>query len=364
MKKITFPSVFIAALLLQVPAFAAQPAAQKASAAKKTPSSAARKTAVQQPASVKTESPAVAAATVTAAVPAVEKKTHPFADALGKMKSEDVSVRRQGAVYLAQSRDPRAAEPLNAALADESGPVRKAAVEGLGLLNYREAAVKIAGLLAADKENAVRQQAAISLSFLMVQETGPALVKALEDPVPSVRYAAMRTLGALKYMPAEEPIIKILSSAGGNAARSAISALGMLQSKKAVPAILSALGGKDQYVRLEAARALGETGDISAAAGLKSCLAATEPAGLRAEAALALSRLGLKDGISTARELISSGDMSIKGQALNALVEVHDFDSLPLIQELIAAETDPAGKSALEFAAQRLNDAKAMQPGK
>jgi len=344
MKTIKIPALF--ALLVLVPALAlfAKSAPVKNRSAK---APAATSAPAQTPAA---PAPAVAA-------PAVPE-TDPFDEALANLIAEDPAVRRQGANFLAQLRSPKAAPALMGALEDAAAPVRQSAVEGLGLLAWREATTKISALLTQDTDAGVRQQAAISLSYLLDPAAGQALLEALADPVPAVRYAAMRTLGAMKYKPAEGKLRDMLEESDVNTLRSAISALGMIQSSKAAPAIISALKNPDLYVRVEAARALGDIGSASSAPELKSHLAGAEHAAVRLEAALALAKLGTGDGLPVAREFLSSPDLSLKSKALNVIVAAGDLESLALIGELAAAEKNPGAKGMLNFARQRLLDIK------
>ena len=271
-------------------------------------------------------------------------------------------MRRQGADFLTAARSQKAAPYLVKALSDESGPVRSSAVDGLCQLVYRDATGKIAEMLLQDKDPLVRQQAASSLSYMLDVTAGPSLVKALKDEATAVRYAAANTLGAMKYAPAEEPLIALLSDAGMR--RVAISALGQLQSKKAAKAIFSALSDPDRYTRLEAVRALGAIGDKSAVPELEKRLDKAEEPAVRVEAALALAKMGINTGLLTSYEFVKSPDMSLKNQALEVIGAVGDARSLQFIEELYTAEQDPMNKSVLDFTRQRLADRQKMQQKK
>lgn len=316
---------------------AAKPAAKKAAAPVK-------------PAAV--PAPAVKPAPVKPAHVVQVSTSTPFGIAVENLKSQDPAVRRQGADFLAQSRDQKAVPHLMKALADASAPVRASAADGLCQLVYRDATPRIADLLQNDKDMQVRQQAASSLSYMMDQTAGPALVKALKDAAPGVRYAAANTLGAIRYPQAEDPLIGLLADDGMR--RVAISALGQLQSKKAASAIFTALSDKDQYTRLEAVRTLGSIGDASAAPELKKRLDKAETPAVRVEAALALAKMGLTDGLTTAYEFVKASDMSLKNQALEVIGAVGDVRSLQFIEEIYAAEQDPMTKGMLDFTRQRL----------
>lgn len=356
--------------LFSAPGLYAQTTGQQAAkpAVKKTVKHAVKKAVTK--AAVAKSTAAVTAQPAHAAKPAAAKPAQavqistatPFGGAVEKLSSQDPAVRRQGADFLAQSRDQKAAPYLEKALSDVSAPVRASAVDGLCQLVYRQATPRIAELLLQDKDAQVRQQAASSLSYMMDQAAGPALVKALKDEAPGVRYAAANTLGAIRYAPAEDPLIALLADDGMR--RVAISALGQLQSRKAAPAIFKSLSDKDQYTRLEAVRALGSIGDASAAPELKKRLDKAETPAVRVEAALSLAKLGLQDGLTTAYEFVKSPDMSLKNQALEVIGAVGDARSLQFINELYAAEQDPMSKGMLDFTRQRLAARQKLQQPK
>lgn len=336
MHSILITLIFAPALLLsaQTPAPASQKDAAKPAAKK---------------AAVKAEPAAPAPAQEKAAPP-----QDPSIEALAKIKSADPLERRQAAARLGQLRNRAVAPALMQALSDESPRVRQAAADSLGLLTWREAAPKLSELLAKDTDASVRQQAAISLSYLVDPVSGPALTKALKDSEGSVRYAALHTLGVLRYAPAEDDIKDLLSSKEPNMRRGAIAALGQLQSAKSAPAIVSALKDPDIYVKSEAIKALGNIKHLPAASELAALLDKAEPAQIRMEAALALAKMQKNDGLVTAFEFVKSPELSLRSQALNVIASVGDARSLQFIGELYAAEQDPARKAELDFTRQRL----------
>lgn len=278
----------------------------------------------------------------------------PLEAAKAKLKSKDVAERRQGADMIGQSRNAKGAPALLGALSDDSPRVRQAAADALGLLAWREASPKLCDLLLKDKDASVRQQAASSLSLIMDQGAGPSLVKALDDSEPSVRYAALHTISVLRYAPAEDRVRELLGSGDSTLRRSAIAALGRLQSKKSGPAIAAALDDADPLVTAEAIKAIGVIPYAEGAPGLVKLLDAARQPSLRVEAALALAKLGRSDGLLTAYEFLKSPELSIRSQAMTVVGDVGDARSLQLIEEMYAAEQDPANKAMLDFTRQRL----------
>lgn len=332
-----------AALLLPAANLRAQTAEQKtAPPAVKNVQAASSKTpakAPAQPAAATPEKPA-------------QPVVSPFDEALAKLASADTLQRRQGAEALARLRDPRAAQPLIKRLADAEPAVRAAAVDALCQLGSREATPMISELLLKDPDAAVRQQAAGSLSFMVDQSAGPALIKAMKDKEIAVRYAAANTLGAMRYAPAEKAMLDALSD--DKLRRIAISVLGLLQSKPAAGEIAPYLADADKYTRLEAIKSLGTIGYTGSAGEMAALLAPAEDPAVRVEAALALAKLGRNDGLLTAYEFAKSPDLSLKSRSLEALYLSGDARTLQYLEDAFATENDPASKGMFDFARQRL----------
>lgn len=347
-----------AALLLPAAILSAQTAQDKtAKSAVKKATAAPAKPAARSAAKPAAKAPAKPAGSVTApAEKAPEKPAQPvvapFDEAMAKLASADPLQRRQGAEALARLRDPRGVQPLMKRLADADPAVRAAAVDALCQMASREATAKITELLLKDPDVSVRQQAAGSLSFMVDPAAGPALMKAMKDKELAVRYAAANTLGAMNYAPAEETMIDALSD--DKMRRIAISVLGLLQSKAAAKEIAPYLADADKFTRLEAIKALGSIGDAGPADDMKKLLAAAETPAVRVEAALALAKLGLNDGLLTAYEFAKSPDLSLKSKSLEALNLVGDARTLQYLEDAVATEKDPVSKNMFDFAMRRL----------
>ncbi len=354
-------------MLLPAVTLRAQTAPLKTSgtAVKKAAGKSAAKRAVKpavKPGGVSVSTAAPKAVPPAAAVLKSTAPASPFDEAVEKLGSKDSVLRRQGADLLGASRDQKAGPYLVKALSDETGAVRSSAVDGLCQLVYKQATGNISELLLKDKDVLVRQQAASSLSYMLDASAGPALIKALKDSSNSVRYAAANTLGSMKYAPAEDALMGLLSEPLMR--RVAISALGQLQSVNASSAIFHYLSDADKYTRLEAVRALGAIGDKSSAKEIEKHLGKTEEPSVRVEAALALAKMGSPAGLVTSYEFVKSPDISLKNQALEVVGAVGDARSLQFIEELYNAEKDPVNRSMLDFTRQRLAARQKMQQKK
>ena len=352
-KNIAFTAVFALALLAPS-AYSQAPVKEKASPA---PKAAVVKPAVQpaaKPAVTPAAEPAAKPATgKKAAVPAAAVQLSPFDAAVERLKSQDPDVRRQGANGLSELRDPKALPYLLKALNDSVAQVRASACEGVGFLRAREATPRLSEILTKDPQAVVRQSAAINMSYVGDRAAGPALMKALKDSDPGVRYASVRTLSVLNYGEAEDAFIRMMNDPDVNMRRGVISALGQMQSRKAVSGLRKALDDPDKYVKLEAIKALGNTGDAGVAGDLKRNLK-DEDAAIKVGTALSLAKLGDASGLDTAYEFIKSPDQMLKQQSCDTIASAGDEKSLKMLEDLSAASKDPAEKSMLDFARTRL----------
>lgn len=283
---------------------------------------------------------------------AAETPADPFQAAVEKLKNDNPMVRRQGTEDLARLRDPRAAAILLKTLSDDHPYVRSAAVDAVGRLRASEAAPRLVELLAKDKDAQVRQQAAISLAHIGDKTAAKALLKALDDEAPGVRFAAARALGVLRAPEAVGPLAERLKDPAEGMRRAAASALGVLSTPEALPPLREALQDKDLYVRREAARGLA-AGETSTEA-LKTAL--EDPDGIvRAHAAMGLGRLGDPAGEAAAVALLSHADHAARQQAGNVLGFIGTKDkALPALQKALAAEKHPATQAALKVSLAQL----------
>jgi len=278
----------------------------------------------------------------------------PVEIALDKLASDNPAMRRQGIEELARLREPKAEVPLVKLLEDKDAGVRRAAVDALGMLRSRKALDKIGKLLLEDKNLNVRHAAAIALSYIGDRKAGKFLLEALNDKTPSVRYAVLRTIGTLKYKAAEEKIVSFLKSKDVNTVRAAISTLGRLNVKSSAGKIARlAKKSKDMYVKIEAARALGEIRDKEYIPVLKDLLDDEKPR-VALEAAHALAKMKDNTGIKVASRYIESSDVSLLQPALNVISLVGDKSSLAILDKALEKQKNPNLKAFINFAKGRL----------
>jgi HEAT repeat protein len=155
---------------------------------------------------------------------------------------------------LGEIRDPRAVEPLIAALREDK--VRRDAVEALGQIGDARAVKPLVAALS-DLDWSVREVAGEALAHIGPPAAG-FLIAILNDQSQStgVRWAAAKALGKIGDPRAVEPLIAALSEGKVWWCRDAVEALGQIGDARAVEPLVIALNSRIVSVRKAAAEAL------------------------------------------------------------------------------------------------------------
>ena len=180
---------------------------------RKAKTSAPARAPAKKPAAKTSPAPAPAAAVKKTEISSAAVITEtPFETASKESKSINPALRRQGADRFGQLRDPNAIPRLIELLNDPTGYIRAAAVDSLGLLRGGgdKATAKLCEMLAGDP----MKQSGKPSRFLSPRrpEKEDCLVKAVNDKSCAVRYAAIRTIGTLRFLNAESELIKLVDS--------------------------------------------------------------------------------------------------------------------------------------------------------
>jgi len=174
--------------------------------------------------------------------------------------------------------------------------------------------------LAAHETPAVRRAAVRALGRIQDRATLPAVLARFEDPDPTVRREALFAAGQLAAPGAREPLVR-------------------------------AAGREEGELRARAVEALGRTPGTDAAF-LLGVLAADPDARVRGEAALALWRAGARAGIAALRAATADASAEVRFRAVYALVRLKAGEARP---EYARALRDPDARSRM-FAARGLRE--------
>ncbi len=166
---------------------------------------------------------------------------------------------------------------------------------------------------------------------------------------------AAEYLGIAGDEAALEPLIVALSDENTELRQCAAMALGELGSSRAVPALTRALRDRDRAVQWFAATSLAKLGEPATKALLTELQSGDEDAAVGA--AIALGRMREPRAVGPLLELLSSPDLYVREQAVEALVAIGKPSVEPLVK-VLGSDNAVAKKSAV-VALGRLSDAEA-----
>ena len=258
--------------------------------------------------------------------------------------------------------------------------VRAQAADALGRAPEEERTRAVLALAhaAVDPHPSVRYAALLSLGELGAEGGVAAATRALADGEPLVREAATIALGQIgaglpddRRAPIWDALFTALAATAPEVRFQAVASLVEAEAPDAAARVRPLLDDADAKVRAQAATALGD-----AAGADRDALAAhlDDVAEVRAEAALALARLSDRRGVpalvalladrdraldaATALATLGAADVPEVASALSALLERFFGDPLVKVRaaEALARAGDPRGKSHLERAARARRD--------
>jgi HEAT repeat protein len=148
--------------------------------------------------------------------------------------------------------DPRAVQPLIAALGDSDVIVRTAATQSLGQMG--DLVIRPVIVALGDPDALVRHSAADALGAIGERAVEP-LIAALGNSAALVRQFAAEALGKIGDPRAVEPLIAVLKDGDRTVRQGAVEALCELASHS-VPPLCAALGSNDEQLRMQAAKVL------------------------------------------------------------------------------------------------------------
>ena len=229
-----------------------------------------------------------------------------------RLQDSDPSIRQKATVTLGELGDARAVPSLISLLRDVDTHSNREAMNAL--LKIGRPAVGPLIMVLEDSNNFIRSKAIAVLGRIGKPAVGP-LLTALGS---NVSYHASEVLSEIGE-PAVEPLLTILDSNVGYHAAEALGKIG----QPAVSPLIVALGHKNNDVRENAARALGNIGDARAVAPL--ILALDDKAmGVREYAAQALGKLGDTRAVAPLITALGDVESTIRSKAVEALGKLGD----------------------------------------
>jgi HEAT repeat protein len=249
------------------------------------------------------------------------RAVEPLIAALG---DENLNVRIDAAKALGKIGDPRAVEPLIAALGDENLNVRIDAAEALSKIGVPAVAHLIVAL--GNEDQRVRSGAAKALGKIGDPRAVEPLIAALEDEDFWVRQSVIVALGSVSDERAVEPLIIALQAKyWGHRDWVAAEVLGEIGDPRAVEPLIATLQDGDQYECQSAIIALGKIGDPRAFEPLIATL--QYDAARDWVAAEALGKIGDPRAVSAIEKAISDSGYVVSDRAKEALGKIKSSEA-------------------------------------
>ena len=177
----------------------------------------------------------------------------------------------------------------------------------------------------------------------------PALIEALDDTYPTIRYLAAGQLGRVRDPRAVKPLIRCVQKDPDYVVRAwAAGALGDIGDHRATDTLIASLKVEDSHLRFRAAKALGKIGDKRAFEPLVSLLHDKEIY-LRAHAVEALGGLGDERAFEILLRILESDEDSwVRSMAAKGLGRLGDRRASAALTKAAADPSWQVNEAAME----------------
>jgi HEAT repeat protein len=237
-------------------------------------------------------------------------------------KSPTWKLRKRAAKTLGEAKEPRAVEPLIAALRDPNSEVRSQAAWALIWVGDVRA---VEPLIVALKDNVTWSAAA--LGHIGDTRAVEPLIQTLESRR-GIRMESIEALGRIGDTRAVEPLIETLESKDAYVRRAAIESLGEIKDTQAVEPIMNLVTAVDPRERRAAAMALGRFADARSVPYLEFLLFAEAYGYVRQAAAQALGQIGDAQSAELLVEALNDSYEGVRETAAQALEQMGDNSPL------------------------------------
>lgn len=280
----------------------------------------------------------------------------------------------------------RASPFLVRALGDPDSSVRSAAAGALSSCGDEEAIEPLLSVLRSDSHNGAKAEAAFALGFQGSNESVPDLIAALETGDENLQGSACSALGELQDNRSAKALALVARKSPSSIVQwRAIEALGKLSCEVAIQcllalaskdspsqAVVSALRGQkdrrseplfldwikhsDQWMRREAAEALGDLRTEGARAALRILVHRDHEAGVRSAAAFSLAVLGEPKYFLSSIESSSLADKHL----LEKYANTAGLESIPLLVKIIESSVNIEAKVVAGIALARFGERRGL----
>jgi len=224
-------------------------------------------------------------------------------------------------------------------LHDKNETVRTSAVRALGLTGAPEAVPALLGALK-DPDQNVRRAAASSLGDLKDVKAVPGLIEALHDKWWFARSEAAASLGKLRDVRAIAPLFAALKDDDQSVRRAAENALTIIAQNSDPAPFLQALHSDDAAVVHAATFSLVAARNSAATPVLLGYLSSTEPL-VRQQGLRGLRYLIDPAALPQIRKAIDDPDATVQLEAVLAVVDYRDKESIPALDALAKSGRNP-----------------------
>jgi len=263
-----------------------------------------------------------------------------------RLDSPDSEIRRVAVLDLVDLDDAATAGLLMKALKDSCPSVRFEAAKIVDEFEADDIADALLDALSAD-DHRVRSAAANALADLKDTAAAPALLAALTGDDAFVLAGVLRALKPLRVPQAEYPALNYLEHPAAAVRREAVGVLGYLHAESALPRLMStARNDEDSEVRLSAVGSLVYGQPETVAASLVDALADPHWQ-VRAEAAVALGKLGIDEAVPPLVAATSDDFWQVREKAAEALGKLRAVAAVDALGECTRDEVANLRKTAI-----------------
>lgn len=282
--------------------------------------------------------------------------TDAVSEQIAALKDDDWAIRQDAAHLLGTFKDPRAVTPLILLLRDRDRSVRETAIEALRAIGAPS--VEALGACLDQPDLSVQEAASAILSTIADERALTSLITALRSSDWIVRMHAAKALGLVRHAEAIMPLIPLLQDkvkAVREEAAAGLAAIG----DSAIPSLVNALRHEEWLVRLHAVEALGKTRSPQAVEPLLSVLFNDHDSAVREDAARALGEIGDVRAVEYLATLVH--DPALRTVAIEALGKIGDACAVPVLIELLTEAGLPEATMAAASCGDGWNEALKVQ---